>query len=240
MTQERRRILAIVPAFNEAGNIIRTINDIRTHAPYVDIVVIDDGSKDDTSTCVQQNNETVVQLPFNLGIGGAVQTGLRYAYQHQYDIAFQFDGDGQHDAKFIANIIQPLTDSNIDMTIGSRFLEVNEGFQSSFSRRLGINFFVHLINLLTGVIIKDPTSGFRAFNKKAISLFVEDYPTDFPEPEAIVIAHRSGLVLKEIPVIMRAREAGSSSIRQLKSLYYMMKVTVAILLLMLRKPRSMV
>ncbi len=236
--RKQPRLLAIVPAFNESGNIARTVKDILMHAPGVDVMVVDDGSSDNTVQQAREHGAMVAQLPFNLGIGGAVQTGLRYAFEMQYDYAFQIDGDGQHDARFINNIVRPLLDDAADMCIGSRFLELNEGFQSSFSRRIGINFFVHLINLLTGVIIKDPTSGFRAFNKKAIALFAEDYPTDFPEPEAIVIAHRSGLRLKEIAVVMRAREAGSSSIRQFKSLYYMFKVTLAILLLMLRRVKS--
>lgn len=229
------RILAIVPAYNEAGNIEKTINDIRQHASHVEVLVINDGSSDDTATYAKKTGAHVVTLPFNLGIGGAVQTGMLFAYEHHYDYALQIDGDGQHDARYIKDLLAVLTQESVDMVVGSRFLQANDGFKSSFSRRLGINFFVYLINGLTGVVIKDPTSGFRAFNKKAIRIFAHDYPTDFPEPEAIVIAHRSGLMIKEIPVLMRSRESGASSIRKLKSIYYMLKVTLAILLLMLRR-----
>ncbi len=232
------RVIAIIPAFNESGNIARTVSDVKRHASAIDIVVIDDGSSDATAAEASGAGAIVLRLPFNLGIGGAVQTGLKYAFNHHYQYALQIDGDGQHDAAYIKDILTPLMAGQGDMIIGSRFLKANEGFQSSFSRRIGINFFVHLINALIGITIKDPTSGFRAFNAKAIALFAQDYPTDFPEPEAIVIAHRSGITIQEIPVQMRQREAGHSSIRHLKTMYYMFKVTLAILLLMLRKPRS--
>jgi len=174
----------------------------------------------------------------NLGIGAAVQTGFQYAQRHQYDIAIQMDGDGQHDVSFVEKILEPIRRDEADMVVGSRFLEKTGGFQSSFSRRLGINFFVHLISALTGVKITDPTSGFRAYNKKMIALFAEYYPHDFPEPEAIVVSQQAGARIVEISVVMRAREAGSSSIRYFKTLYYMVKVTLAILLHMIRQRRG--
>ena len=180
----------------------------------------------------------MVSLPFNLGIGAAVQTGFQYAQRYGYDIAVQIDGDGQHDAAYLEKIISPILHDEADMVVGSRFLEKNEGFQSSFSRRLGINFFVQLINVLTGVKVNDPTSGFRAYNKKMIALFSKYYPHDFPEPEAIVVAQQEGGRILEVPVSMRAREAGSSSIRYFKTLYYMVKVTLAILLHMIRQRRG--
>lgn len=229
------KILVIVPAFNECGNISRTIEDIRKNKKDVDILVIDDGSLDATADEACQAGGMVVSLPFNLGIGAAVQTGFQYAQRHQYDIAVQVDGDGQHDAAFLDKILGAIGRDEADMVVGSRFLEKSGGFKSSFSRRVGINFFVHLINLLTGVKVNDPTSGFRAYNKKIIALFSEYYPHDFPEPEAIVVAHQAGMRIVEIPVLMRAREAGSSSIRYFKTLYYMAKVTLAILLHMVRQ-----
>jgi len=231
------KILAIVPAFNECGNIRRTVEEIRQLAPGVDILVIDDGSLDATADEARQAGGMVVSLPFNLGIGAAVQTGFQYAQRHHYDIAVQIDGDGQHDATFLEKIVEPIRRDEADLVVGSRFLKKIGGFQSSFSRRVGINFFVHLINALTGVKVNDPTSGFRAYNKRMIALFAEYYPHDFPEPEAIVVAQQIGARIVELPVVMRPREAGSSSIRYFKTLYYMVKVTLAILLHMIRQRR---
>jgi glycosyltransferase involved in cell wall biosynthesis len=230
-----KKILAIVPAFNECGNIGRTVEEIRKTAPDVDILVIDDGSGDATAEEARQAGGMVISLPFNLGIGAAVQTGFQYAQKNKYDIAVQIDGDGQHDPAFLAKIVDPVRRDETDMAVASRFLEKTGGFQSSFSRRVGINFFVHLINGLTGVKINDPTSGFRAYNKKMIDLFADYYPHDFPEPEAIVVAQQAGARFIEIPVVMRPREAGSSSIRYFKTLYYMVKVTLAIILHMIRQ-----
>ena len=235
MSPADKKIVVIVPAFNECGNIDRTVREIRQFSKDVDILVIDDGSRDATAQEARQAGGMVVSLPFNLGIGAAVQTGFQYAQRHQYDIAVQIDGDGQHDASFLEKIVEPIRHDKADMVVGSRFLEKTGGFQSSFSRRMGIGFFVHLINALTGVKINDPTSGFRAYNKKMIALFAEYYPHDFPEPEAIVVSQQAGARIIELPVVMRPREAGSSSIRYFKTLYYMVKVTLAILLHMIRQ-----
>ena len=232
------KILIIVPALNEAGNIGRTIKQIYAIPLSIDVLVIDDGSTDQTADEARAHGARVVSLPFNLGIGGAVQTGFQYAFRGGYDIAVQIDGDGQHDGAFLPQLIQPILDRQADMAIGSRFLEASDGFKSTFGRRIGIGFFVNLIGILTGIRVTDPTSGFRALNKKLIAVFADYYPHDFPEPEAVVLAHRLNAVIKEVPVIMRARQSGSSSIRHLKSLYYMIKVTVAILLHMMRKPKG--
>lgn len=240
MITSNYKILAIVPAFNECGNIGRTVEEICQKQKGVDILVIDDGSRDATAEEARQAGGMVVSLPFNLGIGAAVQTGFQYAQKHRYDIAVQIDGDGQHDPAFLDKIIEPLRRDAADMVVASRFLEKTNGFQSSFTRRVGINFFVHLINVLTGVKISDPTSGFRAYNKKMIALFSEYYPHDFPEPEAIVVAQQAGARIDEISVAMRPREAGNSSIRYFKTLYYMVKVTLAILLHMIRQRESKV
>jgi len=234
MNTRNQKILAIVPAFNECGNIGRTVSEIHRLSPGIDVLVINDGSSDDTPHEAMEAGAKVISLPFNLGIGAAVQTGFKYAKAHQYDIAVQIDGDGQHDPSFVEQLIDPICRREADMVVGSRFLEKN-GYQSSFSRRIGINFFVHLINVLTGANITDPTSGFRAYGKKLINLFSEYYPYDFPEPEAIVVTQQAGGKIVELPVVMRAREAGSSSIRYFKTLYYMMKVTLAILLHMIRQ-----
>jgi len=237
VTPAEKRILAIVPAFNECGNIGRTVQEIRQTGLGVDILVIYDGSMDATAEEARQAGGMVISLPFNLGIGAAVQTGFQYAQKHQYEIAVQIDGDGQHDPAFLDKIVEPLRRGEADMVIASRFLAKTGGFQSSFSRRVGINFFVHLINVLTAVKINDPTSGYRAYNKRMIGLFAEYYPHDFPEPEAIVVAQQAGARIIEMPVAMRRREAGSSSIRYFKTLYYMVKVTLAICLHMIRQRR---
>lgn len=237
MSHSQQKILVIVPAFNECGNVGRTVSEIRQAWGRADILVIDDGSKDDTAREAREAGGMVVSLPFNLGIGAAVQTGFKYAKSHGYGIAVQIDGDGQHDASFLDKIISPLLREEADMAVGSRFLGKSTGWQSTPGRRVGINFFVHLINVLTGVKISDPTSGFRAYNQKMIAMFSEYYPYDFPEPEAIVVAHQAGARIIELPVAMRAREAGNSSIRYFKTLYYMAKVTLAILLHMIRQRR---
>jgi glycosyltransferase involved in cell wall biosynthesis len=229
------KILVIVPAFNEQGNIGRTVQEILRGPVSVDVLVIDDGSKDATADEARAAGAKVVSLPFNLGIGGAVQTGFQYAWRHGYSIAVQIDGDGQHDAGFLPQLLAPVMQGTADMSVGSRFMEASEGFKSSFSRRLGIGFFVHLINALTGVRVTDPTSGFRAHNQKLIQVFARYYPHDFPEPEAIVVARRMNAGITEVPVVMRSRKAGASSIRHFKSMYYMLKVTLAILLHMLRR-----
>ncbi len=237
MTKTHLKILIIVPAFNEGGNIGRTVKEILAQPLALDVLVIDDGSKDGTVEEAQAAGAKVVRLPFNLGIGGAVQTGFRYADEQGYDIAIQIDGDGQHDASFVPALIVPINANQADMVIGSRFISEG-GFKSTFSRRLGINFFVQLINALTGVKISDPTSGFRAYNRKLIGLFAQYYPQDFPEPEAVVVASQERARIVEVSVAMRKREAGNSSIRYFKSLYYMVKVTIAILLHMIRQRRS--
>ncbi|MBP1961783.1 glycosyltransferase family 2 protein [Paenibacillus aceris] len=222
------RILIIVPAFNEEQNIVKTINSIK-NAGNFDILVINDRSIDQTLLLAKtQKNIKIIDLACNLGIGGAVQTGYKYAEQHNYDIAIQIDGDGQHDPNFIEKVVTPITQDGYDIVIGSRFINY-EGFQSTKMRRVGILYIQHLIRMISGMQITDPTSGFRAFGKRAISYFAKHYPNDYPEPESIVIAHRLGMKIKEVPVVMRARESGSSSIYSYKSVYYMLKVTLSIM-----------
>ncbi len=233
------KILIIVPAYNEQANIQKTIREIRALPMKPDVIVINDGSTDLTAQEAKDAGAKVVSLPFNLGIGGAVQTGFQFAFERGYDIAVQVDGDGQHDVAYLSTIVDPVLKDEADMVVGSRFMPQQEkGDQSSFVRRMGIGFFVHLIGLLTGCHIYDPTSGFRAYNKKMIKIFAQQYPHDFPEPEAIVLARRFNATIKELPVVMRKRQGGSSSIRYFKSLYYMIKVTFAIVLDMLKSKRT--
>lgn len=185
------RIIVIIPAFNEQDSILKTVNLLKNSCPTVDYIVVNDGSTDNTKNLLKQNNIHHLNLPINLGIGGAVQTGYLYALENDYDIAVQFDGDGQHDANFISALVQPLIDNEADLVIGSRFID-HEGFQSTKSRRAGIGILRSVIQLTTGKNIKDPTSGFRAVNKRLINYFSENYAQDYPEPESIVTVLRFG------------------------------------------------
>lgn len=225
--------LVIIPAYNEQESIVSAVEDIRKKAPDFDYVVVNDCSKDDTLAICREHHIHVLDLPINLGIGGAVQTGYLYAYQNGYDIAVQMDGDGQHDARYLETMAQELCADGLDMVIGSRFIE-NEGFQSSRLRRFGIQFFTKLLRLLFGEKITDPTSGMRMCNRRTIELFIRDYPRDYPEPETAARLLRHKYRIKEVPVIMQERTAGVSSISLGKSAYYMIKVTLAILIERLR------
>lgn len=226
--------LAIIPAYNESASIVSTVADIVNNAPGFDYVVINDRSRDNTLQVCRDNNINVINLPLNLGIGGAVQTGYWYALENDYDIAVQFDGDGQHDAKYLNEMADFLVENDYDMVIGSRFIE-KEGFQSSSARRFGIKYFSFLIKLLTGQRITDPTSGYRMGNRKIIEQFANAYPKDYPEPETVVAILDKGKKVAEMPVVMRAREEGVSSISLKKSIYYMIKVTLAMIIERIRK-----
>ncbi|AIQ76760.1 MULTISPECIES: glycosyltransferase family 2 protein [Paenibacillus] len=231
----KKKILLIIPAYNEEDNILRLLNNIKaTNIPNSEILVINDCSADTTSRMCKNIGVSVVDLPCNLGIGGAVQTGYKYAHNFGFDIAIQVDGDGQHNPKYISKLIEPLLNDEADLVIGSRYIE-KTGFQSSRIRRIGINYFSNLLLLLTNQVITDPTSGFRACNKGVIELFSKRYPTDYPEPESIMYLKRNGFSLKEVPVEMKSRQGGKSSITKLKSVYYMLKVSLAILIDKMRK-----
>ena len=225
--------LIIIPAYNESANIEKTVRDIVENANDFDYVIINDCSTDNTREICEKNGFNIVNLPINLGIGGAVQTGYQYAEENGYDLAVQVDGDGQHDPQFLRQMSEYMESHNADMVIGSRFIEC-EGFQSSFLRRVGIIYFTKLIKLCTGKKITDPTSGLRMVGRNIIQLFAESYPKDYPEPESVVAALRKGYVVDEIPVVMRERQGGESSITMKKSVYYMIKVTIAILMEVMR------
>ncbi|MDD2957070.1 MAG: glycosyltransferase family 2 protein [Lachnospiraceae bacterium] len=227
------KVLVIIPAFNEEESILKTVADIKEHAPDYDYVIINDASKDNTLKLCEDNGLHVINLPVNLGIGGAVQTGYLYAYKNGYDLAVQFDGDGQHDARFLKDLEKTLVEENMDMVIGSRFLE-RQGYQSHGFRRAGIKFFRFLLRLFFGRRITDATSGMRMCNRKVMALFIKDYPRDYPEPETVARLLRHKYRVKEIPVEMKAREAGVSSISPWIAVYYMVKVTLAIFIERLR------
>lgn len=219
--------LIIIPAYNEEDCIEKTVRRILEKAPDFDYIVINDCSTDHTREICEKNHFHVLNLPVNLGIGGAVQTGYQYALRYGYDIAVQMDGDGQHDPVYLSMMAECMEKEHLNMVIGSRFIE-KEGFQSSATRRIGIHFFENLIRFLTKVTITDPTSGMRMVDKKTIEMFAQDYPKDYPEPESVVSLLKRGMKVREVPVKMRAREGGVSSISACDAVYYMIKVSIAV------------
>jgi glycosyltransferase involved in cell wall biosynthesis len=229
------RHLAIVPAYNEVGAIAATIADIRTHTDF-DVLVVDDGSTDGTAACAAEEGAVVLRHPFNLGIGGAVQSGYQYALERGYDVAVQIDGDGQHDARHIPELLRHLRATRgLNMVTGSRFHErEDDNYRSSASRRVGIRIFAAILSRVTGRRITDPTSGFRMVDTRGIELFARDYPHDYPEVEAVLLLHFHKLEGAELPVRMRERLSGVSSINAQRSAYYMVKVLLAILVGLMR------
>lgn len=223
------KVLIIIPAYNESENIEKVVKSVKVSCPDYDYVIINDCSTDTTAQICKENGFNYLDLCCNLGIGGGVQSGYLYAHRNGYDYAVQIDGDGQHDPKYIPELIKALEEQNADMAVGSRFIE-KEGFQSSSMRRFGITFLSTLIRFVCGAKVKDVTSGFRVVNKKYIEVFSKDYADDYPEPEAIVAVKLRGGKVIEAPVVMREREGGVSSISPFKSVYYMIKVSLAILL----------
>jgi len=228
------RKIAIVPAYNEHAAIAGVIDEIRAFDPELDVLVVDDGSHDDTAAVARAHGAYVVSLPFNLGIGGAVQTGFRYAAAHGYELAARVDGDGQHDPAELAQLLPVVLAGEADICVGSRFAGPG-GYRSSRSRRVGIRILARVVSMLTRQRVTDTTSGFQVLNRKAIALFAADYPHDYPEVEAAVMLHKHRLRLAEAPVHMRERVHGTSSITALRSVYYMSKVLLAVLVGMFRR-----
>lgn len=221
------KVLIIIPAYNEEKNLPELIDKLQSQCMDYDLLVVNDCSGDNTAKVCRANGVDVLDLPVNLGIGGAVQAGYRYAMHNGYDIAVQVDGDGQHNPEYIEQLVEKVR-NGVSLCIGSRFLE-KEGFQSTFMRRFGIRFFSDLIYFITNKKVMDPTSGFRACNRNLIEFFATDYPRDYPEPETLVTAVRNNFIIEEIPVVMKERSGGKSSITSIKSVYYMIKVSLAII-----------
>ena len=221
------KTLVIIPCYNEEENIVKVVNRLKTVAPQVDYLIVNDCSTDKSESICKQNGFNFISLPINLGIGGGVQSGYQYACEQGYDITVQMDGDGQHDPKYLADVISPVMDGTLDMCIGSRFIK-KEGFQTSFMRRFGINFLSTLIKMLSGKKINDVTSGFRACNKDLTAYYSKNYAQDYPEPEAIIASVLTGFNVGEVAVEMQERMGGVSSISPLKSIYYMVKVSISL------------
>lgn len=234
------KTILIIPCYNEQENILETYNKItkynKTNKIKYDYIFINDGSTDNSKKILDEYNIPHIDLICNLGIGGAVQTGYRYAYKNNYDIAVQYDGDGQHDINYVENIVNPIINNNINMCIGSRFILPNsDGFKSSKSRRVGIKIISQFIKVCTGKKIYDPTSGFRAVDKKIIEIFANNYPTEYPEPVSETIVLKQKYNVKEVPVVMHDRNSGKSSIRAWKNIYYMVNVILSIFIASIRR-----
>ncbi len=231
------KVLIIIPAYNESENIEAVVTRLRTQCPEYDYLIVNDCSTDQTEQILQKNGFSYLSLPVNLGIGGAVQSGYLYATKHGYDATVQMDGDGQHDPAYLKDLLAPLEAGDADMVIGSRFIR-REGFQTSRMRRMGSVFLRGVIRLCSGVKSTDPTSGFRACNKALTAFYANDYAQDYPEPEAIVTAARNGFRILDVPVVMAQRQGGVSSINMKKSLYYMIKVSLALVLCRIRTKKK--
>ena len=231
---ETTKILVIVPAFNDEQTLRGVLSGIRASLPQADILTVNDGSTDSTAHIIRQEGVLILEHPYNMGIGATMQTGFLYALRNGYSIAIQVDGDGQHPPEFLSSLIQPLLAGQSNLVIGSRYL-LDGGFKSTPLRKLGITFFTFLVWIFTGKKATDPTSGFRAVDRKTLELFSVEYPPDYPEVEALISAYKKGLLFQEIPVTMRHRQGGASSIGILSALYYMVKVTLSISIGFFRK-----
>jgi glycosyltransferase involved in cell wall biosynthesis len=229
-----RRVLVIIPAYNEALSLPALLTQLLACCPSLDVLVVDDGSTDQTASVISEFPVRLISLPCNLGVGGAIQTGLLVAVRENYDVAVQVDGDGQHPPSEIPKLLAAMRDSGSDMILGSRFLG-GDGYRSTLGRRAGIQFFSSILSLLCGTRITDATSGFRAWNRAAIQVLAKEYPEDYPEVEAILLLHHANLRISETPVRMLERTAGQSSIRVLQAVTYMIKVPLAIFMNLLRR-----
>lgn len=236
----KEKVLLIIPAYNEEDNILKTYNTIveynKKNKTNYDVIVINDGSRDNTENILMDNNINHITLIHNLGIGGAVQTGYKYAYEHDYDVAIQFDGDGQHDVRYVKNLIEPIILEKADFTIGSRYIDKNSSeFKSTLARQMGIKIISWFIKLMTKKKIYDTTSGFRACNRKVMREFVNSYPIEYPEPVTTTELLKKGYKVLEVPVNMHKREGGTSSIRCFKNVYYMINVLLSIFTVSIRR-----
>ncbi|MFQ6043733.1 MAG: glycosyltransferase family 2 protein [Candidatus Poribacteria bacterium] len=234
-----KKIIAIIPAYNEQEAIGEVVRDVRKHIPEADVLVINDGSIDHTEQRAKECGALVISLPYNLGIGGAVQTGYKFAKDFGYDIAIRLDGDGQHNPADADKLIKPIESGQADVVIGSRYIKTDEGaaksYKASFCRLLGAKFFGFITSCIVRQKIADTTSGFQAVNRRVIDFYENEYPTDYPEVETILLLHRAGYRILEAPVSMKQRQAGKTSITPIRSAYYVIKVLLSLFIGLLRK-----
>jgi glycosyltransferase involved in cell wall biosynthesis len=229
------RVLVIIPAHNEEESLPGTLAEVRAKAPGVDILIVDDGSRDATAKVARENGVPVVRHPVNLGVGGALQTGFRFAYEHGYDIGVQLDADGQHDPSFLGVLLAPVIENRCDVSIGSRYVE-SSGYKAPLNRRLGMLLFSGVVKAALGQTITDTTSGFRAYNRAVMNVCQHDFPKDFPDAPLLISFARRGFRLLEVPVVMRERIAGQSFYTLGKQLYYPYKNLLASLMALIRRP----
>lgn len=229
------KALIIIPAYNEAASIRDVIGQTKNALSQFDVLVVNDGSLDSTSEVAKSSGAMVLDLPCNLGIGNSIQTGLLFAARRGYNFVVRLDADGQHRPEDVESLIKPILSGEADMVVGSRFLSSEGEFKSTFTRRVGIKFFSVLTSLIIWKRVTDPTSGFQAMNIKTVDLFAKEYPPDYPEIEALVLANKAGIVVKEVPVKMLARKGGQSSINFVKSMYYVLEVFTSLIVSIFRK-----
>ena len=237
MESMKVKVLVVIPAYNEHDNLARTIDEVKLKAPFADLLVVNDCSRDETAGMAEKNGVNVVNLPFNLGIGGAVQTGFKYALHNDYDVVVQVDADGQHDASYLSGLIDCLLAGKADIIIGSRYLD-DDPLEMPLLRNLGIRYFSWLTSKVVGQKITDCSSGFRALNREAVRFFSENYPVDFPDAEALILARRAGLKIAELPVRFRNRSKGKSSLHSLRFLYYPVKETLSIMTILTKRQKQ--
>jgi len=248
IVDKEKKILIVIPAYNEEKTIGEVIEKVKVNLSSADILVVNDGSTDSTARIAQEKGAFILNLPYNLGIGGAMQTGFKFAEEFGYDLVMRIDADGQHNPEEINNLLKPVLEGKADLVVGSRFLSILRppirrtaedgefsGYRSPYFRRIGIHFFSFLISLFVGKKVKDPTSGFRALNRETIKLYAQEYPLDYPEVEELLLLKQKGLTFLEVPVKMSIRKSGRSSITFLKSIYYMIKVSLALFITLFRK-----
>ena len=234
------RVVALIPAYNEQEAIGEVVSDVKKYLPDADVVVINDGSSDLTAEQAKKFGAFVLDLPYNLGIGGAVQTGYRFAEEMGYEVAIRLDGDGQHDPVEASKLLGPIENGQADVVTGSRYAGTGNGYRSSFIRFLGIKLFGVITSCIVHRKISDVTSGFQAVNRRVIEFYSHDYPSDYPEIETIPLLHWAGFHALEVPVSMKERQTGNTSITPIRSVYYVMKVTLALFMGLLRKKISLV
>ncbi len=238
MEEHTKRLLVIIPAFNEAGSVGKVISSVRKALPEADILVVNDGSKDRTSEVAREEGVVVIDHPYNMGIGATMQTGYRYAFSRGYDVAVQIDADGQHPPQQVRTLLEPLLEGRADIVVGSRFM-IPGTYRQSLARRVGKSIFSMIISSIVGQRLTDTTSGFRAVNRDVMAFYANGYPEDYPEVEALVLLHKMGYKISEVPVEMKRRMAGVSSITFFKGVYYMVKVLLAVFVDVLKKAERM-